>query len=194
MFQYIFVSSHSVQQNPKGDDKGTAVSLVWHTQTGHDVQSNVHQIIHLSQYVPEQLDVEVAFTCPIHFSNSLRGYIFFKNLLLAEAATRGAVCKKGILRNFAKFTGKHLCQSPLFNKVAGLRDAPLFKKRPWHKCFPVNLVKFLRTPFFTEHLGSTVSVLGSPRTNFRPLPRGNPHSPDDNKCVFYMLKWFNQSI
>ena len=27
---------------------------------------------------------------------------------------------KGVLRNFAKFIGKHLCQSLLFNKVAGL--------------------------------------------------------------------------
>ena len=27
---------------------------------------------------------------------------------------------KGVLRNFAKFTGKHLCQSLFFNKVAGL--------------------------------------------------------------------------
>ena len=27
--------------------------------------------------------------------------------------------KKGFLKNFAKFTGKHLCQSPFFNKVAG---------------------------------------------------------------------------
>ena len=29
--------------------------------------------------------------------------------------------RKGVLRNFAKFTGKHLCQSLLFNKVADLR-------------------------------------------------------------------------
>ena len=28
-------------------------------------------------------------------------------------------CKNGALRNFAKFTGKHLCQSLIFNKVAG---------------------------------------------------------------------------
>ena len=28
-------------------------------------------------------------------------------------------CKKGVLKNFAKFTGKHLCQSLFFNKVAG---------------------------------------------------------------------------
>ena len=30
-------------------------------------------------------------------------------------------CKKGVLRNFTKFTGKRLCQSLFFNKVAGLR-------------------------------------------------------------------------
>ena len=35
---------------------------------------------------------------------------------------------------------------PLFNKVAGLRPAPLLKKRLWHRCFLVNFVKFLRTP------------------------------------------------
>ena len=41
-------------------------------------------------------------------------------------------CEKGVLRNFAKFTGKHLCQSLFFNKVAGLRLATLLKKRLWH--------------------------------------------------------------
>ena len=30
-------------------------------------------------------------------------------------------CKKVALRNFMKFTGKHLCQRLFFNKVAGLR-------------------------------------------------------------------------
>ena len=30
-------------------------------------------------------------------------------------------CKKGVLRNFAKFTGKQLSQSLFFNNVAGLR-------------------------------------------------------------------------
>ena len=55
-------------------------------------------------------------------------------------------CKKGVLRNFAKLTGKHLCQSFL-NKVAGLRPAALLKRTLWHRCFPVNLAKFLRTAF-----------------------------------------------
>ena len=29
-------------------------------------------------------------------------------------------CKKGVLRNFAKFTGKHLCQRLFFNKKESL--------------------------------------------------------------------------
>ena len=37
-------------------------------------------------------------------------------------------CKKGVFKNFAKFTGKHLCQSLFFYKVSGLR-LKLFKKR-----------------------------------------------------------------
>ena len=58
--------------------------------------------------------------------------------------------KKGVPKNFAKFTGKHLCCSLFFNKVAGLKPATLSKKKPQHRCFPVNFVKFLRTPFFTS--------------------------------------------
>ena len=37
--------------------------------------------------------------------------------------------RKGVLRNFAKFTGKHLSQSLFFNKVAGLSLATILKKR-----------------------------------------------------------------
>ena len=61
-------------------------------------------------------------------------------------------CTKGVLKNFAKSTGKHLCQSLFFNRVADVRPATLLKKRLWHRCFPVDFAKFLRTPFFTEHL------------------------------------------
>ena len=46
--------------------------------------------------------------------------------------------KKVVLKNFAKFKGKHLCQSIFFNKVAGLML--------WHRCFPVNFAKRLRIP------------------------------------------------
>ena len=39
------------------------------------------------------------------------------------------------------YTGKHLCWSLLFNKVAGLRPAILIKKRLQHKRFLANIGK-----------------------------------------------------
>ena len=55
--------------------------------------------------------------------------------------------KKAVLKNFAKFTGKHPCQKLFFNNIAGLRPATFLKKILWHRCFPVNFAKFSRTPF-----------------------------------------------
>ena len=50
---------------------------------------------------------------------------------------------KSVLKNLAKFTGKHLCWS-LFFKM---------KKRLQHRCFAVNFAKFLRTPFLQNTSG-----------------------------------------
>ena len=61
--------------------------------------------------------------------------------------------KKGVLRIFTKFIGKHLCQRLFFNKVAGPRPATLLKKSLWHRCFPINFAKFLRTPFLQNTSG-----------------------------------------
>ena len=48
-------------------------------------------------------------------------------------------CEKGVLKHFAKFTGKHLCHSLFFNQLCC--------KSLWHTCFPVNFVKCLKTAF-----------------------------------------------
>ena len=56
--------------------------------------------------------------------------------------------KKGVLKNFAKFTGKYLCQRLIFNKAAGQKPATLLKKKRWHRCFPMNFAKFLTTLAF----------------------------------------------
>ena len=53
---------------------------------------------------------------------------------------------KGVLRNFAKFTGEHL------------RPATLLKRKPWHRCFPVNFAKFLRTSTVASVRCRTASV------------------------------------
>ena len=75
--------------------------------------------------------------------------IFFKKMIsksyfyTLRSSQREVFCKKGALRNLAKFTGKHLWQS---------LSATLLKKRLWRRCFPVNFAKFLRTLFLIEHL------------------------------------------
>ena len=41
----------------------------------------------------------------------------------------------------------------------------LLKKRLWHRCFPVNFAKFLRTPFLTEQLRWLLLVTIIAKTN-----------------------------
>ena len=67
--------------------------------------------------------------------------------------------RKGVLRNFSKFTGKHLCQVLFYNKVAGPEPATLLKMRLWHRCFPINFAKFLRTPFHRTPLNDCSSTI-----------------------------------
>ena len=53
--------------------------------------------------------------------------------------------KKGVLRNFTKFTS--------------FGAAALFKKWLWHSCFPVNFEKFLRTPLLQNTSGRLLLYL-----------------------------------
>ena len=39
---------------------------------------------------------------------------------ISKSSYQTCSLKKGVLKNFAKFTGKHLCKSLCFNKVADL--------------------------------------------------------------------------
>ena len=64
-------------------------------------------------------------------------------------------CKKGVLKTFAKFTGKHLCQSLFLNTG----PATLLKRRLWHSCFPVKFAELLRKCLFMEHLRVAASLL-----------------------------------
>ena len=59
----------------------------------------------------------------------------------------------GVLKNFTKFSGKHLCQSLFFNKVAGLRPATLLKKR----LLSCKFCEIFKNTFLTEHLRMNAS-------------------------------------
>ena len=61
-----------------------------------------------------------AVVCSQSFLRSSRSHIFFK---------------KGVLKNFANLTGKHVC----------------IKNRLQDRCFPMKFAKFLRTSFLTEY-------------------------------------------
>ena len=75
------------------------------------------------------------------------------NIYQFRSSHRRCSVKKGAFGNFAKFTGKHLCQGLFFNKLAGLIPATLLKKRLRDRCFPVTFAKFLTTPFNRMPLG-----------------------------------------
>ena len=76
--------------------------------------------------------------------------------IMYRSSHRRWSAEKGVLTNLAKFTAKHLCQSLFFNKVAGLEAYNFIKKRHWHRCFPVNFAKFLRTPFLQNTSGRLI--------------------------------------
>ena len=49
----------------------------------------------------------------------LRNPRSIKKFSLSKKQPPEVFCKKDVIRNFAKFTGKHLCHSLFLNKVAG---------------------------------------------------------------------------
>ena len=69
-------------------------------------------------------------------------------------------CKKGVLKNFAKFTGKQLCQILTFNKVAGPRSQTcnFIKRETLAQVFSVNFVKLLKAPFLQNSSGRLLLI------------------------------------
>ena len=54
---------------------------------------------------------------------------------------------KSVLRNFSKFAGKHLCQVPFYNKVAGLRACNLIKKETLAPVFSYEFCEISKNTF-----------------------------------------------
>ena len=67
--------------------------------------------------------------------------------------------KKGVLKKFAKFTGRHLCQSIFFNKVADLRPATLLKKETLAHVFSCEFYKMSKSIFAYRALLVTASFV-----------------------------------
>ena len=77
---------------------------------------------------------------------------------MVRSSHRRCSVRKGVLRNFAKLSGKHLCQSLFFNKVAVLRPVTISKKQTLRQMFSCEFCVISKSKFFTEHLWATASV------------------------------------
>ena len=78
---------------------------------------------------------------------------YFFGMVRNRSSHRRCSVGEGVLRNFAKFLGKHLCQSFFFEKVAGLR-----KKETLTRVFSCEFCEIFKNTFFTEHIRAALSM------------------------------------
>ena len=98
---------------------GRFVFRKWNTSFCLDLT----QVACLTSYRPP-LGLAYLWSFEKAFKKLLRIFIQVNQIL--QKQTPEVFYKKGVVRNFTKFTRKHLCQSLFFNKVAGLQ---LYLKR-----------------------------------------------------------------
>ena len=101
---------------------------------------------HFAKFLGKQLcvaDLQAHECFPCKFWEIFKN-TFFTEHFRDRSSHRRCSVKKGVLRNFAKFTGKHLCQRLFFNKAWACN---FIKKEFLAQVFSSDFEKFLRTPF-----------------------------------------------
>ena len=100
---------------------------------------------------------DISFKCD---KKLIQGQVSYKTLCLqSRFLSRPEVyCKKGVFRNFAKFTGKQLRQSLFFNNVVDLRPAALLKKEALAQVFPCEFCEMSENPFLQNTSSGSLSV------------------------------------
>ena len=93
----------------------------------------------------------------LHFPSSIvdfkqvnAGWVIINQMRYNRSSHRRCPVRKGVLRNFEKFTGKHLCQSLFFYKDAGLRHQAcnFIKKDTLVQEFPCDFWEISRNTYF----------------------------------------------
>ena len=85
------------------------------------IEVRIWNLSSISKWKPQKCSVYLSYISVM--SQMEHRNIHIKNYLLKQfrSSYRRCSIRKGVLRNFAKFKGKYLCQSLFFKKVAGLR-------------------------------------------------------------------------
>ena len=113
--------------------------------------------VHWAVWAPEGL--KVCSTFFFNIKNGMKVFVLFLSCILRLSNHTASSFPKlqkqpfrgVVLRNFAKFTRNTCARVSFLIKLQALASN-FIKKRLWHRCFPANFAKFLRIPFFTEHL------------------------------------------
>ena len=95
---------------------------------------------------------------PLETAQLLSKLFPFGLFLSIRSSQRRRSVKKGAVRNFAKFTGKQLCQSLFFNKVAGLEFCKISKSMFLQNTSRRLLLLYL----FLFHKGKDTSAISQP--------------------------------
>ena len=104
-----------------------------------------------------------------------------------RSSHRTCSTKKGVLRNSAQFTGKHLCQSIFFNKV----PTNLLKKT-LVQVFSCKLCETSKNTFCIEHLLMTASVVSMEFYKiFRIFFSRKKNQRQLSGLIIYLRVWFS---
>ena len=94
--------------------------------------------------IAKQPTLNRAASAATHFQGKYTS-IQIRESTAAEAVMRYST-KRSVLKNFLNIHRKTPVSEPLSNKFAGLQACNLIEKRLQHRCFPVDIEDFLRTP------------------------------------------------
>ena len=82
-------------------------------------------LIKPSEAPQKSLKIKKKKNCKKYVKSNVRVKSYLSTSI-SKSSRLDVLCRKGVLRNFAKFTGKHLRQSLFLNKVS--RPATLLRK------------------------------------------------------------------
>ena len=96
--------------------------------------------------------IDLPFKCSVLFSLGEDWLLMGEIVFSVQKQFSEDVCSvKKVFIKMLQNAQENTC-TRVFFECCRLRSAILLKKRPWHRCFPVNFAKFSRTSFFVEHL------------------------------------------
>ena len=80
----------------------------------------------------------------------IHGEVLAVSNIALKSTNRRSSIKKSCSYKFSNINRKTLVLESLFNKFAGLQAGNFITKRFQHRCFPVNIVKFLKTSILKD--------------------------------------------